>query len=113
MRNAFLLPLLLLMSACTVPNIPINGPAPIAEATTLDEKTGILATNAYTAVTTLGYRLAALGVIDKEKYKAADKIGIEAVRAIRTAYLAGNSASYAEAIARTYEAIDRIKGLAT
>lgn len=99
---------LALTPACTTLT---EGPQPAAESTVLDEKAGILATEAYTAASTLGYRLAVLGAIDREKFKDADTVGYMAVQALREAYLAGNAVTYAEAIARVYEAVAMIRGL--
>lgn len=99
---------LLALSACTLP--PIQ-PATVANATTLDERTGIAATTGYTAASVLGNRLSRAGIIDRARFKALDNQGYAAVLAIRAAYDAGNATGYAEAITKANAAVDAIKGL--
>jgi hypothetical protein len=90
--------------------VPIK-PVEIADRTTIDEAVGIGATNAYTAASRMGAALARAGLIDKAKFKAADQRGIEAVRALRIAYLTLNATKYADAIDRAYAAVAAMSAL--
>ncbi len=82
-----------------------------ADATTLDEKVGIDATNAYTAASLLGAKLATAGIIDKAAFKAADNKGYAAVQLIHTAYVAGNQRNYLAAASQVWGAVADIKAL--
>lgn len=90
----------------------VTKPVDVANRTTLDEALGIGATNAYTAASRMGAALARAGLIDKARFKAADQAGIEAVRALRRAYLTLNASKYNEAIDRAYAAVAAMSALA-
>ena len=68
--KTFMIALALGLSACSGA-VRENPVANYAEQTVLDEKSGIAATEAYTAASTLGRRLVQAGLIDKAAFKAA------------------------------------------
>lgn len=109
MKRAFIFAALLSLAACHAG--PVQSPGNVADSTALDEQIGITATNAYTAASKLGTALAASGVIDKAQFKAADQKGYEAVQALHTAYLAGNSTNYVAAASNAYAAAAQITAL--
>jgi len=111
-RYALLLALCAPLSACgplSVSTLP--PPSVIADSTVLDEAAGRLATNAYTAASTLGRQLALAGHIDKARFKALDQKGYDLVLAIRSAYEAGNASDYLTLTAKLNATIAQIKGL--
>lgn len=100
-----------LLTACPP---PVATPSDLAGSTVLDEKGAIAAELAYTAANraaALAIRsgavsepatIARIGELDRRAYAA--------VQAVRAAYAAGNSASYAEAFARSQAAIQLLLG---
>lgn len=100
--------LALTLPSCTGLAALAGGPAPVANATVLDEKLAIGVELAYQAVTR-----AILAANDarpfspelKERVKLADRKAYEAVVAVRAAYRAGNASSYSMAAAEAQAAI--------
>lgn len=101
----------LALASCAPVNTLPPPPSSVANATKLDENLGRVATNAYTAASTLGRQLALAGHIDKAKFKALDQKGYNIVLAIHSAYLAGNATDYVELIAHLNATVAQIKGL--
>lgn len=108
------------LAACATPGSIVGGvldasvptkPADVANKTSLDERLATGATIAYTAASRLGTALASAGLIDKARFKALDQQGYAAVLAVKAAYDAGNSTSYAAAIDRVNAAVAGINAL--
>lgn len=90
-------------------------PVVVADRTVLDEQAGITVTLAYVGLSKAAGLLIETGLIkDKAliaRIGAADALAINAVRAVREAYLTANSASYTEAIRRANVALKGLSGL--
>lgn len=110
-----LIPLVLALSACaTVPTIP-QSPAAVADATKLDEQAGLAITTGYRAAVAaarLANRVAPFSPSTKARAADLEAKAFAAVAAVRTAYEAGNAASYSAAIANARTLIDQITDLA-
>ncbi len=109
MKRLLPLALLLALPACNL--TPPVSPGAVADKTTLDEKAAIAITVSYTTASRLGNRLARAGIIPLAKFQAADNAAFGAVKAVRSAYEAGNAADYATAITKANDAITAIKEL--
>lgn len=87
----------------------ISAPADLASSTALDEKAAIMAETSYATASILGTRLAQVGLIDRERFKAADARAYAALQAVRAAYQAGNSREFGQALDQANAAIGAIK----
>ena len=102
MKRLLIASLALALSACALNTglSQIPAPATVANKTTLDEKAGLAITVAYNAANRLGLLAIRTGIAKGatgEKIKALDAAAFGWVQIARTAYLAGNAASFTAA----------------
>jgi hypothetical protein len=100
MKRLLILASLALASCTTVPQIPA-APVEVADRTALDEQAALSVELAYQAAATAVLTANRAGIIPaavKPRIAAADRKAYAAVGAVRSAYDAGNAASYATAL---------------
>ena len=100
------LPLALVAACTTTGGLP--APGTVADRSVLDERLALSAELAYQAAATALLTANRAGIISasaRPRLKAADERAYAAVLAVRAAYRAGNSYSYAEAATRAQDAV--------
>lgn len=104
----------LALAGCATTAVPV-GPAPIANQTVLDEKVAISAELAYTAAVRAAALAIRTGVVSDaatiRQIGELDRKAKAAVGAVRSAYDAGNAASFTAAFAGAQSAITAILAL--
>lgn len=108
----------LYLSACSVPALAPYigaGPAPIAQATVLDEKGAIMTEEAYAFAVATTTRLIRAGVFktnaELDRVVAIRNRAKAARDAVRAAYEAGNAANYASAFAQAQAVIAEFRNV--
>lgn len=108
MRSAFLIPAVLALTGCNIPALA-DTPVEVADQTILDERAAIGAELAYRAQNTLLELAVDSGRLKGDlALRAAgfDRQAYAALQAVRSAYRAGNAASYAAALDEARAAVE-------
>lgn len=96
-------------TGCGVTSAVVGGPVVVADQTKLDEQVGLTLTLAYTAAARAAGLAISTGLVKDtatiRHIGALDRRAYAAVVAVRSAYLAGNSANYLAAIAQARAAV--------
>lgn len=105
---------LILAAFCLTPLVactPVTSPSNVSQGTVIDEKAALGAELAYTTSAKLGLALVQAGLIDKEKFKAANDKAYAALLIVRQAYKTANAANFDYAITQLYAAVNDINTL--